>query len=179
MGAFPRTLLTAAAAALVLAALAPGLRADLAPASPFLPANVAAQGAAAGPSGPLELRGIMATSEGTQFCIYDSAKKKDVWVGLNEAGHDFVVRTADPSQDRASVEYQGRILRLDLHSAKIGSSGAAANQGGPPIVSSQILSTSPADEQKRLDAVAQEVRRRRQERERAIQAPQGPGAPNR
>jgi hypothetical protein len=184
MGAIPRTRFPLAVlSALILAALAPRLRADLAPASPFLPANTSAQGAAAGSSGPIELRGIMATSDGVQFCIYDSAKKKDVWVGLNETGNDFVVRTADPSQDRASVEYQGRIIRLDLHSAKVTSAGAA---GQPPMASaiatSQTLSTSPADEQKRLDAVAQEVRRRRLERERAMQQPPGapaPGAPNR
>jgi hypothetical protein len=168
----------AAFSALALAALAPRLRADLAPASPFLPPNTVAQGAAAGPSGPIELRGIMATSEGVQYCIYDSATKKDTWVGLNEPGHDFVVRTADSGQDRASVEYQGRILRLDLHAARVSSSGAA---GQPPMASAiataQTLSTSPADEQKRLDAVAQEVRRRRLERERAMQVPPGAPAP--
>jgi hypothetical protein len=156
--------------ALLVALFAPVVRADL-------PANAAAQGEAAVPGGPIELRGIMATSEGVQFCIYDSAKKKDVWVGLNETGHDFVVKTADPSQDRASVEYQGRILRLDLHSAKVSSSGAAGQPPAPSaIATAQNLGTSPADEQKRLDAVAQEVRRRRLERERAMQ-PQGAGAP--
>ena len=41
------------------------LRADLAPSSPFLPANSAAAGAqGGGPAGPVELRGIMATSQG-------------------------------------------------------------------------------------------------------------------
>jgi hypothetical protein len=178
-GATPRALFPSAVlAAFALAALPGRVRADLAPASPFLPPNVVAQGGAAGPAGPIELRGIMATSDGVQFCIYDSATKKDTWVGLNEPGHAFVVRTADPSQDRASVEYQGRVLHLDLHAAKVSSSGAATNlQSGPAVVTSQILSTSPAEEQKRLDAVAQEVRRRRMERERAMQTAPGGAAP--
>jgi hypothetical protein len=38
-----------------------------------------------------------------------------------------------------------------------------------------VLNPNPADEQKRLDAVAQEVRRRRMEREKAVQATQGGG----
>ena len=60
------------------------LGADLAPTSPFLPANSeASPGAASGPSGPIELRGVMPTANGTAYCIYDTVKKKDVWV---EAG---------------------------------------------------------------------------------------------
>src|ERR1700684_2322158 len=87
-------------------ALAVGtLRADLASNSPFVPANVAAAGAAAGPSGPIALRGIMPTADGVAYCIYDTAKKKDVWVGLNESGHDFVVKSADASSDSVSVQY--------------------------------------------------------------------------
>jgi hypothetical protein len=40
------------------------------------------------------------------------------------------------------------------------------------------VNPSPADEQKRLDAVAQEVRRRRLEREKAVQTTQeGAGGP--
>jgi hypothetical protein len=178
--------LKAALAALAVMVSQRVMHADLAPSSPFLPANASALGIAAGPSGPIELRGIMGTSDGAQYCIYDSTKKKDVWVGLNETGHDFVVKNADPNEDRVTVEYQGRILRLDLHVAKVASSGTAA---APSYVTSQTLAVtnpSPADEQRRLDAVAQEVRRRRMERERAIQEPPGgvptpgsPPAPNR
>jgi hypothetical protein len=171
-GATNRALALAAVAA--LGALAVRARADLAPTSPFLPANATATLAGtSGPSGPIELRGIMATSDGTQYCIHDSAHKRDTWVGLNEPGHDFTVKTADPGADRISVEYQGRILRLDLHTAKVASSGTA----GPPAITANPgigANPSPMDEQKRLDAVAQEVRRRRMERERAAQDPQSP-----
>jgi hypothetical protein len=172
-----------ASAALMLACAT--LRADLVATSPFLPANVAAAGAANGPAGPIELRGISSTSDGAAFCIYDTAKKKDTWVGLNETGYDFVVKSSDPASDSISVQYQGRIMKLTLRAAKVASSGVASqavvapNMGGPPLE----LNPTPADEQRRLDAVAQEVRRRKMEREKAaLNAQNGvnqPPAPSR
>ena len=128
----PTRWIWANAAALAAFAWAGPLRADLAASSPFLPANAAASGALAGPSGPIELRGVMATSEGASFCIYDTAKKKDFWVGLNETGHDFVVKAADSASDSVTVDYQGRSLHLVLHTAKVASSGSAS--AGPPDV---------------------------------------------
>ncbi len=174
-------------AALAVASLLASARADLAVASPFLPANAQAAGAAAGPAGPIELRGVMPMPEGVAYCIYDVAKKKAAWVGLNESGHDFVVRTADPANDSVTVDYQGRPLKLTLKSSKVASSGAAVAAAPSAIASTVVVNPSPADEQKRLDAVAQEVRRRRLEREKAMQeAPPGltpggapPSVPNR
>jgi hypothetical protein len=171
----------AATAAMLLGA---PLRADLAETSPFLPGNAAAGASTAGPAGPLELRGVMSTQDGLAYCIYESAKKKDVWVGLNETGHDFVVKAADSSSDSVSVQYQGRSVKLTLRTAKVASAGPAAS---PPTAAGGInqvaLNPSPADEQRRLDAVAQEVRRRKQEREKAVLDLQNgvtpPAAPNR
>lgn len=162
--------------ALAAAAISVLARADLAPASPFLPANAQAADAAAGPSGPIELRGVMAMQDGTAYCIYDVAKKRSMWVGMNEEGHDFVVKSADSTGEGVTVNYQGRVLRLTLHKAKVASSGPSPGpQANPTAISSTVvLNPSPADEQKRLDAVAQEVRRRRMEREKAAQ---GPGVP--
>ena len=153
-------------------------RAELAPASPFLPVGSAAGAAGqSGPAGPVELRGIMSAAEGTAYCIYDTAKKTSAWVKLNEGGNDFVVRSADPASDSVTVDFQGRSLRLVLRTAKVASAGPGAQVAAPPpgAVPPVVLNPSPADEQRRLDAVAQEVRRRRLERERATQAAQGGG----
>jgi len=168
------------------------LCADLAPSSPFLPPNSAAAGAQAGPAGPVELRGIMSTPQGAAYCIYDTARKTSAWVRLNEGGNDFVVKSADPGSDSVTVDFQGRSLRLVLRTAKVASAGKGGNGGpaaaSPAVASSVVLNPTPADEQKRLEAVAQEVRRRRMERERAAQASQDgaqgqniapPPAPNR
>ena len=163
--------------------LAGTLRADLAPASPFLPPNSGAGAAgAAGPAGPIELRGLMSTADGVAYCIYDTAKKRTVWVGLNETGHDFVVRSSDAGSDSVKVDYQGRTLRLTLKAPKVTSAGpasAAAPPGMPGgIAAPGAPNLNPGDEQRRLDAVAQEVRRRRQEREKAAQdAQNGQPAP--
>ena len=150
--------------------------------------------AASGPSGPLELRGVMTMPGGASYCIFDVAKKRAFWVSVNEAGHDFMVKAGDPEGESVSVSYQGRLMKLTLRTAKVASSGSASAVAmapvagtSPAISSTVVLNPSPADEQKRLDAVAQEVRRRRLEREKAIQESQpgqGPGgappqAPNR
>jgi hypothetical protein len=176
----PNRAVLAVLSASVAAGWAGVLRADLAPSSPFLPANSAAAGAQAGPAGPVELRGIMATSQGVAYCIYDTAKKTSAWVGLNEGGNDFVVKSADPASDSVTVDFQGRSLRLVLRTAKVasaGAGGAGVAPGAPAAVPSPVvLNPTPADEQRRLDAVAQEVRRRRMERERAAQGgAQAPG----
>jgi hypothetical protein len=99
-----------------------------------------------------------------------------------------VVKSADAENDTVTVDYQGRPLKLTLRVAKVASSGtASAATGGAPapsaVASSVVVNPTPADEQKRLDAVAQEVRRRRLEREKAIQDTQAgqapPASPNR
>ena len=169
----------------LLAALAAGIcclaRADLAQNSPFLAAGAKAAEAAGGPAGPIELRGIVAMPDGSSYCIYDVAKKRSTWVGMNEAGNDFVVKSADASGEGVVVDYHGSPLKLTLHQAKVVSSGPAAGPGGPsPAISSTVVpNPTPGDEQHRLDAVAQEVRRRRMEREKAMQAgrPGPPGVP--
>jgi hypothetical protein len=169
----------------LLAAIAAGgdlARADLAQASPFMPANVADAAAQAG--GPIELRGVMSTSEGSEFCIYDTAKKSSAWVALNEAGYGYVVKSADPAGDSVTVQYQGRTMKLVLRAAKVASAGPSMPRGQEATASSVtqtvVLNPTAADEQRRLDAVAAEVRRRRQEREKATQeaqaSPNGPGA---
>src|SRR5277367_2609438 len=90
----------------LLAAFAAGsaaARAGLAQTSPFLPANTADTAAQGGPGGPVELRGVMSTSGGTEYCIYDAVKKSSSWVSLNETGNGFVVKAADPSGDNVTV----------------------------------------------------------------------------
>jgi hypothetical protein len=178
----------------LLAAVSAGsaaARADLAQASPFLPSNMTDPASKAGAAGPVELRGVMSTPQGNEYCIYDTAKKSSAWVGLNETGNAYVVKSADPESDSVTVEYQGRTIRLVLRTAKVASAGpAVAVQAGNPsaITQSVVLNPTAADEQRRLDAVAAEVRRRQMERLRAAQAAQAqanaqagaaPGALNR
>ena len=128
----------------------------------------------------------MAAGDGYMFSIYDSTNKNSAWIRLNQTGNPFVVRSHDETRDSVTVEHQGRTLTLALRTAKVAS--APINQpqpvqpnGGPaapqPIGGPVVLNPSPADEQRRLEAIAAEVNRRRMIRQQALQASRqaGPG----
>ena len=152
--------------------------------SPFLPAGTPA-GVATENAG-LEFRGVMVTNQGPVFLIVDPTgpAKKGVWVKLNETGRDFSVKNYDAQSDTVSVDFRGRLLPLPLVKSKVGSSGmpmpsmAGTTPGGqPPIagpISPVVLNPTPADEARRLEAVTQEVLRRRQMRQQAAQPPGSP-----
>jgi len=156
--------------------------AQLVDTSPFLGA-----GSASGPNGgpdstALELRGIMSTPAGTRYCIYDPVKKAGAWVGLNERGSSFMIKSADPGHEAVTVQSEGRTMRLVLHAAKVaalgaGAPGAPPGAGGPPNAAPAAPKPSPADEAARLAAVADAVRARRQMREQAAQGGQGAATP--
>jgi hypothetical protein len=149
--------------------------------SPFLPANISASSAAE--NSPIELRGILEEPNGSLFGLYDPVKRLGGWVKLNEAGHDFTVRSYDSSNDAVTVDYQGRVLTLALKSAKIESMPMMAQPQPnmvprPPMGGPQISAVPTIDEAKRLEAVAAEVQRRRQMRQAAMQPqPQMPNQP--
>jgi hypothetical protein len=105
-----------------------------------------------------------------------------VWSKLNEKDHDFLVKSYDATNEMVTVQHGGRTLNLAMRASKVASSGQAtapppmsAPTGMPTAVAqSVVLNPTPADEQRRLEAVAAEVRRRRALREQAsIQAAQG------
>lgn len=159
--------------------------AQLAAASPFLPAQSAAPANAPTAGAPLEYRGTMETAEGVLYRVVDPAKKAGAWVKLNEreASLDFVVKRHEGSgeNDTIVVEQGGRSFTLPLRSAKVVSSGAAGNLAPPPppmpaianvppaVTNAVVVNPTPADEQRRLEAVAAEVARRRALREQATQ----------
>ncbi len=162
--------------------LAPRVSAQLAANSPFMPAQAAATTAVT-EGAPLELRGVMNTGSELMFGIFDPAKKVSVWSKLNEKDHDFLVKSYDAANETVTLQHGGRTLTLAMRAARVASSGQAsapppmmqAPVGMPNAISQSVtLNPSPADEQRRLEAVAAEVRRRRSLREQAsIQAAQG------
>jgi hypothetical protein len=100
-------------------------------------------------------------------------------VHLNERGNPFTVRTYDAAHDTVTVDYQGRTLTLALHTAKVASAPvtvptpqpAVVPPGPPqPVGGPVILHPTPADEKRRLEAIAAEVNRRRMLRQQALQA---------
>lgn len=158
------------------------LSAQIAAKSPFMPPQTANT---AGPTAgaPLEYRGFIETSSGRQIRIYDPAKKVGTWVKLNERNPEFelTAKEHDIAQKTLTVELQGKTLTLAERESKIVSSGAAGAAVPPPVLNpaqsnvapavtqAVVLNPTPADEQRRLDAVAAEVARRRAMREQATQ----------
>lgn len=169
-----------------LVSWAPGAE-SLPGASPFLPPASQEQ-AAPTEDAQIELRGIMATGDDYMFSIYDASRRMSVWKGLNEPGHEFVVRSFDPARDAVTVEHQGRTLTLALRTAKVASAPAYTPPmpatPGAGVPQPVVLNPTPADEQRRLEAIAAEVNRRRMIRQQALQAsraaagqPQRPATP--
>jgi hypothetical protein len=181
-----RRLAVASLASLAVARADPQLAAK----SPFLP--VAGPGAAApATNAPLEYRGLMQTAEGLKVRIVDPSRRggaAGVWLRANERdpNFDFVVKKIDLERDTVTLDYQGRPLTLAQRVAKVASAGAPqmpppgmpgpASNVPPAITNSVVVNPTPADEQRRLEAVAAEVARRRQLREQAAQQV-GQGAP--
>lgn len=157
--------------------------AQLTASSPFVPPQVAG---AVGPVQPvpLEFAGYLSSADGLQFVVRDPTKKISSFLRLNESDPNLgvVVKKHDMSENTLVVEYQGKPLTLEVRKAKIVSSGRPpmAMPVPPPVVNnysgmtsavtqSVVANPTPADEQKRLEAVTAEVERRRQAREQAQQ----------
>ena len=161
-------------------------QAQLASKSPFLPA--AAPGAPAPTSNaPLEFLGYLELGQGPQYRLFDPAKKTSIWVGLNERNPDFevLVKQFDRDSDTLTVEHRGAVHSLAIRKAKVVSGGPIA-QAMPPVpvqanvmpavTQSVVVNPTPADEARRLDAVASEIARRRALRTQAEQTVSQPPA---
>lgn len=157
-------------------------RGQLASKSPFMSPQAAANAPTA--SAPLQFVGYLDTRDGRLFRIHDPARKASAWVKLNEKHPDFdvTVKQHDDGQKTLTVEHQGKTLTLAQREPKIVSSGSPAQAAPPPTITpaapanvppavtqAVVLNPTPADEQRRLEAVAAEVARRRALREQATQ----------
>ncbi|MDP1581487.1 MAG: hypothetical protein Q8M02_14540 [Candidatus Didemnitutus sp.] len=167
---------------------APSLR-NLVTNSPF--ASFGPVNSTAAANAPLEFRGTFVESGERFFSILDTGTRRAEWVGLNEPGQLFAVKNYHPEREAITVEFQGRVMELNLHSARVAVL-AAAPPPPPPnntaAVSGQnrpaAAATAPAgNEAQRLAQVAEEIRRRRALRQQATQPgqlqTQPPAPPNR
>jgi len=145
--------------------------------------------AAAAAAATLEYRGNLDLGDGLQFRLFDPAKKSGVWVRLNQRNEEFdaTARRYDDEQKTLTVDLAGRSVTLPMRVAKVVSGGQmmpVPPSGGPvpgvnvapAVTQSVVVNPTPADEQRRLEAVAAEVARRRALREQAAQQ-MNPGGP--
>jgi hypothetical protein len=161
---------------------------DLTASSPFLPPNGSVDAGATSINSPLELHGILSTPEGYKFNLCDQSGHINVWIGLNGAGQPFVVRSQDVAHNRVTVEYQGRELTLSLAQAKITPMYMQPTMPMPMPMPQQpqmmgqlpmqqgMVNGGPEDGRRRLERIAEEIRRRRAMRAgMQPQFPQGGG----
>lgn len=159
--------------------------------SPFLPPTSVAT-TAAPMATPLEYSGFVTTAEGKLFRILGDkgGRKVGVYLRLGEKDTNLGVtlRGYNAANQSVSVEYQGQTLTLEERKSKIISSGSpsammasapvlpaaappppAAPVVAPAVTQSVVVNPTAADEQRRLEAVAAEVARRRAMREQSQQ----------
>ena len=155
-----------------------GGRFELAAESPFLPAGAAGEaGPAAGSA--YELRGIMSTSEGPRFYIYDASKRAGVWAGLNESGFPFVVSSADPRFDSVTIKAtDANPTLLTLREPKVSPMRATFGAPGSPNIAfgpqppedESTISPQLAEQRRQNDIMREKMAQKRMERLRALKS---------
>jgi hypothetical protein len=148
--------------------------------SPFLPPDAQAAPVAADDA-PLQFIGFFGEGENMRYCVYDPARRRSVWLRAGDADGPIQLQSFDAENRTVNVVHQGQSLTLKLQSAKVAQGGgggggtvgplpvAGAQAGGNPLVNTVVTNPTPADEARRLEAVAAEVRRRRAMRQAAAQ----------
>ena len=158
---------------------------DLVKSSPFLPGGQENAVVAPTENAAVEFRGMITTKDGVFFGLYDRTKQTGAWVKKEDAGADFVVHSYDASSDMVAVDYHGQKFNLTLSSSKIGAAAPSAPMNFPVAGQTGTQATGPAqavarvDDQRRLETISAEVRRRRALRQGAASgvAPQPAAAP--
>lgn len=101
--------------------------------SPFIPAGGAVRGEAS--RGELELRGVVWDGAALRFSIFDRGTGESTWTRIDEEGLPFRARSFDREKDTLTLEYQGRVLTLELAESQLSETqGPSEPQGqGPPL----------------------------------------------
>ena len=137
---------------------------------------------------PLEYVGYIRTAAGLEFRLRDRPRKTAAFVRMNERVPDFdaVARSFDPESGTLTVEHLGRTFTLPEPKAKVRSAPPPPpqlNRNGPhfaprssasnmprAVTDVVVLHPTPAQEDDRLKAIAAEIKRRREDRERAARS---------
>lgn len=142
--------------------------------SPFMPPNAQAAAPVAENS-PIEFHGVMVIGPTKYFNFFEPTKRVSTWVKLNESTAPILVKSFDGEAETVSVEHGGRTMTLALQKVKVSSAPMPVAMTAPASVTpieqpAAVLNPTPADEAKRLDAIAAEVRRRRLIRQQTVPA---------
>ncbi len=144
--------------------------------SPFLPPNAPAETAVTvTENAPLQFVGQLGEGEGAMYSVFNPATRRAVWLRVGEETETFSLQGYDADAETVRVVQGGQLLTLRLEAAKVAAGGGAVAAGPLPVAGGNALTNSvrvnptPADEARRLEAVAAEVRRRRALRQQAAE----------
>jgi hypothetical protein len=143
--------------------------------SPFAPPPD--QAASEGPTeqGVLEFRGMVEEGGQRAYSVFDATANKARWLMVGE-GDTFKVKSFDPSTNQLEIEQQGKSVKLALKRSTI-QAGAAVVSAPPPNGQPNVNAANQANDARRLETVAAEVRRRRALRTNAVATPVPPPSP--
>ena len=122
---------------------------------------------------PLEFRGVMAEGETYYFSIYAQSDSRSEWLEQDErSAKNYVIKSYDAAKQELTLEYQGQALTLALSSSR----NSTVAQRSSPQASLQTPTTNPTTVQParpendaaRLGKIAEEIKRRRALRQKAI-----------
>lgn len=85
----------------------------------------------AGPSGPIEFRGILKEGQRWSFCLYNVQAKSSMWVGLQESGQTYFVKSYDAAKETVQVEFSQSTYTLPLRIATTPTTAPASTAMGP------------------------------------------------
>jgi hypothetical protein len=153
---------------------------DLVRQSPFVPSSGAVRGEAS--RGELELRGVVWDRGSLRFSIFDRGTGESTWTRIDEEGLPFRARSFDREKDTLTLEYQGRVIVLELAEPQLSETqgpiepagnapplpmnlgpGGTVNPPGQPggLPAPATQPGNGANDSQQLQQMADEVRRRR------------------
>ncbi|GAB5562494.1 MAG: hypothetical protein SynsKO_41410 [Synoicihabitans sp.] len=151
------------------------------PRSPFMPKVETVQEAAPEvvENAEYQFCGVFGDGEDKRFLIFNVSSNRSSWLRLSQEGPDeLFVDAYDAEQGTVNIRQGGRALTLGLQAATINGSAPRTVVAAPvPLAGNTTdlettvrVNPTPADERRRLEAVAAEVRRRRAARAAAATA---------
>ena len=135
--------------------------------NPFAPTVQAVAGPGEVEQGPLEFRGLVVDASGTAYSLFDSAAAKGFWISAEDTSGPIQVKSYDAASGTLEVSQNGKALKLKLKQAVIQAGQSVAAMMPPPVnpvtpgKQPGIAPGGNANDARRLEAVAAEVRRRR------------------
>ncbi|HET7535667.1 MAG TPA: hypothetical protein VFJ90_04385, partial [Candidatus Didemnitutus sp.] len=159
--------------------------------------------APAGSTGPIEFRGVLREGQRWSFCIYNVQAKSSAWVGLQETGQTYFVKSYDPAKETVQVEFSQGTYTIPLRIATTPTTapamaggpvpGRVSGQptGGPVPISTTNQGTGPAvmtsgnpdpnaggqADMRTIERLAREAARLRAERARNLNSNPAPATP--